>query len=136
MQAKIKSNDVYDSMHEDSNSLGLIKVIKGIAYKFESQHNIYLAIDNAKCAFYAYHQGPEETNANYMSKFKNTIKVIKNYGQNIGEDIALVIEELKSAGLDVDKVPKKEVKKATEVTKRKTHAITFLKRADKGGTTS
>jgi hypothetical protein len=69
-----------------------IKVIKGAAYKFESHKNIYLALDNAKCTFYAYLQAPDETNANFMSKFKNTIEVIKHYGGAIGEDKALLLE--------------------------------------------
>ena len=73
MQAKIKSDKLYDDMREVDGSLMLIKMIKGIAYKFASQKNIYLVLDNAKCAFYAYKQGPDETNANYLSKFKNTI---------------------------------------------------------------
>ena len=30
-------------MHEEDDSLKLIKMIKGIAYKFESQKNIYLS---------------------------------------------------------------------------------------------
>ena len=39
-------------------SLKLIKKIKGIAYKFESQKKIYLALGIAKCTFYVYkHQG-------------------------------------------------------------------------------
>jgi hypothetical protein len=62
MHAKLKSDDGYESMHEESGSLRLIKLIKGIKFKFESQKKIYLALDNAKCAFYAHHQGPEETN--------------------------------------------------------------------------
>jgi hypothetical protein len=100
MQAKIKSDDSYNEMYENSDSLGLIKVIKGIAYKFESQKNIYLALDNAKSAFYAYQQGADETNASYMSRFKNTIEVIEHFGGSIGEDKALVIEELKIAGCE------------------------------------
>jgi hypothetical protein len=40
-------------MQEVDDSLMLIKVIKGIAYKFESQKNIYLVLNNAKCAYYA-----------------------------------------------------------------------------------
>jgi hypothetical protein len=135
MQTKIKSDDAYENMHKDSNSLGLIKVIKGIAYIFESQKNIYLALDNVKCPFY-YHQGPKETNANYMLKFKNTIEVIKHYGGNIGEDKALVLEELKTqlktSSQDVlDKASLKEIETAMEMAKRKAHAITFLKQADK-----
>jgi hypothetical protein len=39
-------------MTAKSDSLALINVIKGIAYKFESQKNMYLALDGAKHAFY------------------------------------------------------------------------------------
>jgi hypothetical protein len=53
MQAKIRSSHIFEIMSTDSNSLTLLLEIKGIAYKFESQKNIYLALDNAKSAFYA-----------------------------------------------------------------------------------
>jgi hypothetical protein len=53
MQAKIKSDKLYNSMHEEDDSLQLLKMIKGIAYNFESQKNIYLVLDNVKCDFYA-----------------------------------------------------------------------------------
>ena len=59
MQAKIKSDDNCESLDQESDSLALTKVIKGIAYKFESQHSLYLALDNAKCLFYAYQQTGE-----------------------------------------------------------------------------
>jgi hypothetical protein len=136
MQAKIKSDDEYEAMHADSDSLRLIKVIKGIAYKFESQKNIYLALDNAKCTFYLYHQGPEETNSNYMSKFKNTTEVIEHYGGNIGEDKALVNEELKTilkaTNQDtLSRASTQAIEAATEMARNKSHAIAFLKRADK-----
>jgi hypothetical protein len=132
MQAKIKSDKLYDDMQEVDDSLTLIKMIKGIAYKFESQKNIYLALDNAKCAFYAYKQGKDETNANYMSKFKNTIEVIEHYGGTIGEDNALILEELKTAGCNYETATAEKIETAQDLAKRKMHAIAFLKRADKG----
>ena len=67
MQAKFKSNDNYVNIHENYNSLDVIAAIKGISYKFECQKNLYVALDNAKTAFYTYRQGPEESNPNYMS---------------------------------------------------------------------
>jgi hypothetical protein len=136
MQGKIKSDENYKKTHEDSDSLKLIKVIKGIAYKLESQKNIYLALDNAKCTFYLHHQGPEETNVNYMSKFKNTVEVIEHYGGNIGDDKALITEELKvtlkstNQGV-VDRATAKQIETATLMARRKSHAIAFLKHADK-----
>ena len=114
-------------MQEVDDSLILIKMMKGTAYKFESQKNIYLALDNAKCTFYAYKQGPDETNANYMSKFKNTIEVIEHYGGTIGEDKALVLEELESAGRNNETASTEEIETAQDLAKCKMHAIAFLK---------
>ena len=80
-----------------------------------------------KCAFYAYKQGADETNANYMSKFKNTIEVIKHYGGTIGEDKALVLEELTSVGRNKEAASPEEIETATDLAKYKMHAIAFLK---------
>jgi hypothetical protein len=63
MQAKAKSHDGYDTIYETSDNLTLINVIKGIAYKFESQKSMYLALDDAKHAFYTSYQGADETKA-------------------------------------------------------------------------
>jgi hypothetical protein len=136
MQAKVKSHDGYDAMYETSDSLALINVIKGIAYKFESQKNMYLALDDAKHAFYTSYQGADETNASYMSKFKNTIEVIQHYGGNIGDDKALMKEELKTiiGSKDPDfleNAADEDVLSAETIARQKAHAIAFLKRADK-----
>jgi hypothetical protein len=131
MQTKIKSSDTFEKMSDDSNSLTLLMEIKGIAYKFESQKNIYLALDNAKCNFYAYRQGSDETNANYMSKFKNAIEVIEHYGGSIGDDAVLVTEELKKVGRSITTATGEEKKDAIKLAKSKAHAMAFLKHADK-----
>jgi hypothetical protein len=136
MQAKVKTHDGYNAMYEMSDSLALINVIRGIAYKFESQKNMYLALDDEKHAFYTPYQGADETNANYMSKFQNSIKVIQHYGGNIGDDKALVYEELKTVigSKDPDfleNATDEEVASAKTIARQKAHAIIFLKRADK-----
>jgi hypothetical protein len=73
-----------------------------------------------KCAFYAYKQGADETNANYMSKFKNTIEVIE-------QDKALVLEELNYTGHNKETASSEEIETATDLAKCKMHAIAFLK---------
>jgi hypothetical protein len=132
MQTKIKSAESFKATNTDSDSLAILKEIKGIAYKLESQKNIYLALDNAKCTFYSYQQAADETNANYLSKFKNVIEVIEHYRGAIGEDQVLVLEELKKDGVDNDIPTADELAQATKTTKNKAHAMAFLKRADKG----
>ena len=46
-------------------------------------------------AFYTYVQAHDETNASYLSKFKNMVEVIEHYGGSIGDDEVFVTSELK-----------------------------------------
>jgi hypothetical protein len=95
MQAKIKSTTGFESMRDNTDSLELLQTIKGIAYKFEAQDNIYMAMDDAKNAFYTYVQSHDETNASYLTKFKNMVEVIEHYGGSVGDDEIFVTSELK-----------------------------------------
>jgi hypothetical protein len=130
MQARLKSSKDFESMNDDSDSLALLLEIKGIAYRFEAQSNLYLALTNAKTAIYAYQQGPNETNASFMSKFKNYIEVIEHYGGTIGDDDALITEEMKNLQSSGDS--KTDLATAMLMARNKAHAIFFMTKADKG----
>jgi hypothetical protein len=70
MQAKTKSDDNYETLDQNSNSLDRLKEIKGVSCKFENQQDIYLALDNVKSLFYTCQQAGDETNANCVSNLK------------------------------------------------------------------
>ena len=127
MQARLKSSKDFESMNDDSDSLALLLEIKGISYRFEAQSNLYLALTNAKIAIYAYQQGPNETNASFMSKFKNYIEVIEHYGGTIGDDDALITEELKNLQSSGDS--KTDLATAMLMARNKAHAIFFIRTA-------
>jgi hypothetical protein len=127
MQAKIKSASNYETLHDDNDSLLLLAEIKGILYKFESQKNIYVALDMAKSFFYSSRQGQHETNAAYMTRFKDSTAVIEHYGGSIGDDEALVREEIKRLP---SPVTEEQITACTAIAKEKSHAIAFLRRAD------
>jgi len=55
--------------------------------------------------------------------------VIEHYGRSIGDDRALLLEELKPD--DENTASKKAIEVARETAKRKAYAIAFLKRSDK-----
>ena len=130
MQARLKSSKDFESMNDDSDSLALLLEIKGISYRFEAQSNLYLALTHAKAAIYAYQQGPNETNASFMSKFKNYIEVIEHYGGTIGDDVALINEELKNLQSSGD--TDTDLEMAKQMARNKAHAIFFMTKADKG----
>ena len=48
MKTKIKALDIFELISENSDSLALLKEIKGISYRFESRDNIYMSMDDAK----------------------------------------------------------------------------------------
>jgi hypothetical protein len=50
-----------------------------------------------------------------MLKFKNTFEVIEHYRGTIGEDKALVLEELKSVGRNNETVSAEEIETATDL---------------------
>jgi hypothetical protein len=133
MQAKIKAVTGYQTMNEDANSLSLLNKIKGIAYKFESQKNIYVAINLAKKSFFSTQQAQNETNAAFMTRFKDSLAVIEHYGGNIGDDDALVKEELKNMTAVLPKAPTADqLATCTARAKNKSNAIFFPCCADPG----
>jgi hypothetical protein len=57
LQSKLKQHADWAMLQCDQDLLSLLKVIKGIMYKFKHQKYMHLALDNAKCALYNLQQG-------------------------------------------------------------------------------
>ena len=109
MKTKIKALANFKTMSEHSNSLTLLKEIKGISYRFESRDNIYMSMDDAKALFYTNKQSHDESNANYLTKFKDMCEVIKHYGGSLCDDKAMIKEELANLiAQDPSKLKKEE----------------------------
>ena len=81
MKTKLKALKVYEDMSDDGDSLTLLKEIKGISYRFETRDNIYSSMHDAKAAFYKNKQGKDETNSDYLSRFKDIYQVVEHYGK-------------------------------------------------------
>jgi hypothetical protein len=63
MQAKLKANKDFEDIKTNTDSLAQLMEIKGIAYTFESQRNMYLVINNAKTELYSQKQFPDKLNS-------------------------------------------------------------------------
>ena len=94
MKTKIKALDIFELISENSDSLALLKEIKGISYRFECRDNIYMSMDDAKAIFYTNNKVHDELDADYLTKFKYICQVIEHYGGNLGDNQALIDEEL------------------------------------------
>ncbi len=130
MQAKIKSVNNYEDVYNKNDSLLLLAEIKGILYKFKSQKNIYIALDIAKSNFYSSCQGHSKTNAEYMTRFQDSVAVIEHYGGSIGDNGVLYRKELRKIGITQAQASPEQTTTCTACAIEKAHAIAFLQRAD------
>ena len=136
MKTKIKALANFETMSEHSDSLALLKEIKGISYRFECRDNIYMSMDDAKAIFYTNKQVHDESNADYLTKFKDICEVIEHYGGSLCDDKAMIEEELANLILQDPSCSKEEKEDyradALVLAKNKALAMAFLKRSDKG----
>ena len=78
MKKKLKALKAYKDLSDDSDSLKLLKEIKGILYWFDTRDNLYSSMHDAKVAFYTNKQGKDESNSDYLSRFKDIYKVVEH----------------------------------------------------------
>ena len=75
LRAKLQGIDDFKAMWDSGDGLALLKAIKTICFRFESQKNIAHAIHDAKRRFYMLSQG-KSTITQYLETFKNVVDVI------------------------------------------------------------
>jgi hypothetical protein len=95
MKAKLRSLDDFNTWEKTRDCLLLLKAVKSISYKFETQgkyvhSSLFLAIS----AFYQFRQQSTQSNSDYLVKFKALYTIIHHYGGSIGTDPLLVRAEL------------------------------------------
>eukprot|EP00957_Ditylum_brightwellii_P079092 6015591-Ditylum_brightwellii.AAC.1 len=71
MRAKLESTDKYKAAAEASDVIQLLKLIKKIAYQYESQRYLHQAVHAAMRAFYLTSQKEGTTLKVYLDKFNN-----------------------------------------------------------------
>ena len=78
LQSKLKQHADWAMLQHDQDVLSLLKVIKGICYKFEDQKYVPLALNNAKHALFNLQQGSMSC-SDYLEWFCNLMDVVTTY---------------------------------------------------------
>ena len=127
MQARLRSLDVFEKIESNKDCLRLLKEIKGITYKFESQRYPFEATFESLHAFYQTRQHQHQTNADYLQKFRNMVNVLDHYKIAIGEDPVLIRDELKRSGIDgYENMTKKDEKYQAAIPKARERFIGYV----------
>jgi hypothetical protein len=124
MKAKLTSLDDFETKSHESDCVWILKEIQGITYRFEGQRYIYLSLDNARTAYYAYTQGAKDSIFSYLEHFRSLVEVLEHYGGAIGKDPGL-LDATAAVLSDTDNAPKR-----LKIARDHTLALAFLKRAN------
>lgn len=122
LQAKVEADTNYNNMAKvPQDGIQLLKIIKDIAFDYQSQKYLAHAISDAVFKFWTFQQGNLPT-TEYYERFKNHLKVLEHVGANIADHPGLI----KSEAFDPDDPTDIEIKKSKE----KFIATTFILKSD------
>ena len=133
MQAKVRMCKDYKRIRRSQDCLALLKEIQGITYKFESQRYPYEAYFDAMLSFFQNRQHKNQSNSDYLTKFKNMVTVIEHYGGSFGKDPMLIKEVVnkdQDTNVPVPKEGSKEYKEATKIARDRFLGYAFLRCSD------
>lgn len=88
--AKVEATTDYAAASLDNNGIELLKIIKSIAFNFQSQKYLAQAVHEAKRRFYTQFQGKTMTPQEYLEQFNDHIDILTHVGAVIGPDTSIV----------------------------------------------
>ena len=82
LKSELKHSNKWNDASTTYDILILIKIVRTIAFKFEEQNYLPLALHQEKANFYHIRQG-SLSNAEYLEKFKNVVDIATAYNRQL-----------------------------------------------------
>ena len=99
MKAKLESEDTFESKSNNGDVIALLKLIRSIAFDYESKRYPFLAVYNSVRVFYSYFQKVSMTNDAYLESYQNLCDVVSHCGGDLMLHESLVEHTLKEEGI-------------------------------------
>ena len=93
LQARMESLPNYNTMHQDNDSITLLKEIRVFVFEFENQAYIHNSMMETKKALARIRQQEYESNNDYRKRFKERLEMLDHYRGAFGNDEGLVLDE-------------------------------------------
>jgi hypothetical protein len=84
MISKLKALPKFKEMHVDKDPVTLLKVIKGLTFKFDNEKEYEMSLVETINKMYRTYQMKDLSNIQYFENFNNLINFIEHYGGSIG----------------------------------------------------
>jgi hypothetical protein len=90
MRQKVETCTDFSMISQKGDAIGLLKLIKDVAYNYQVQKYVPQALHEAKKRFYNCHQLRHQSTQAYFEYFQNQVDVITHVGGIIGNNTALI----------------------------------------------
>ena len=87
-------------MHQDNDSIMLLKEIRASVFEFENQAYIHNSMLKAKEALTRIRQQENESNNDYRKRFKEQLEMLDHYRGAFGNDEELVLDEYRRENIE------------------------------------
>ena len=131
MRAKLESQDEYKWITDKSDAVELLKLIRGVAFNFQSQKYNVLSLHESVQHFYVQCQGEHMTCQAYLEQFNNNKDIVEHCRGTIGAHPGLIAEQLTEMGTDWDNVDEAQLVTTTNETKEAYMVVAFLMNSDR-----
>ena len=115
----------------DGDGLGLLKLIKGVAFLFQSQKYLPQSIHEALKRYYNCMQGKSSTTQAYLEHFRNVVDVVIETGGAIAGHDGVLSTVIAEGGILIENMTDVQLLAATEEATQRSLAMSFLLGSDR-----
>ena len=131
VRQKVESNENFEEVARTGNGIGLLIILKGISFHFQSQKYACHSIHEALKRFYNCSQGRFATTQAYMEHFTNVMDVVTQSGGSILGHTGIEDAIIKEKELNRDNLTAAELSTIVADAEARTKAIAFLLGCDR-----
>lgn len=126
LKALLKGDDNWGTLEARQDSIGLLRMIKGLCCKFDPTKQETRAIVAADKAIMCYVQDGHVSNSQYFERFNALVDTALSYGSSIGHSRALVGAELVKMGTTRDSATPSQTNEAMELAQERYLSMLML----------
>jgi hypothetical protein len=131
MRQKAEAHDLFVGVALDGDGLGLLKIIKGVAFKFQSQKYLPHALHEAMKRLYNCNQGKFATTQAYLEHFRNVVDVVLEIGGSIAGHDGVLSAVIAEGTILIEDMTAEQLLAATETATQRSLAMAFLLGCDR-----
>lgn len=131
MRQKVEAHETFAGVSSTGDGLGLLRLIKGVAFQFQSQKYLPHALHEALKRYYNCAQGKFATTQVYLEHFQNVIAVVTESGGSIAGHAGVEDTIVSEGNINIEDMTDDQRKELTEKATERSTAVAFMLGCDR-----